>query len=649
MNFLYLDFEYISEINHTYQHLICCSVLFKGEGSTFDLRYSSEDFECFIKNIDLETTIFCAYAITHAEVTAMCQIFDREFMLKTKWICIWTEFKMLALTHSDFFTSSTGLLSAIKTLGLEQSYNVQKNDTRDLILFSETERSKSEKDRKLRIETDEFSYTDKEFITIKEYCEADVIILDKLLYKIHEAFSLSNVNVTLDEMVYRGYHCLCAGISFYYHKGYPVDVEKVHAVFENIPAIKLHIQKLCNEQTGFEIYEAKYKGPVNSKEFSHYQFSMKNLTSYLESKELLSVWDRTDSGMLKLENDYLDKMLSSYKTIITPIYNSRTTIRQLNSTDLRKLITNEGFIKSTSWTFNQKTSRSSPKPKLGFLLNLCPWLRQLIHPKEGRALVSIDFKSQEVLIAALLSKDESMLEDYMTDIYIGQAIKTGFAPEGATKKSHPELRNAFKPIVLGTNFGMQAKSLSIHFFAMYEKLGDPVSMKMALVKAKRFLEAHTRAYRVYHKWLRQLLKESRINKHFKTLDNYYYFVDKTARDTQLQNVPCQSNGAAMMRMAFNACVKRGIDVISLHDALIFECAEEDALKNAKIVSELMCRSSAILLGSDYMKTDTKIFTNSSPYSDQRGVEMYNIVMNKLGLEDCSNFKKVPEITDIHLT
>jgi hypothetical protein len=73
----------------------------------------------------------------------------------------------------------------------------------------------------------------------------------------------------------------------------------------------------------------------------------------------------------------------------------------------------------------------------------------LCKPQAGRALVTIDFKSQEVLVAAALSKDYSMLEDYLGDIYLGQGIKTGFIPEGATKKSHSVMRNNFKPVVLG--------------------------------------------------------------------------------------------------------------------------------------------------------------------------------------------------------
>ena len=114
-------------------------------------------------------------------------------------------------------------------------------------------------------------------------------------------------------------------------------------------------------------------------------------------------------------------------------------------------------------------------------------------------------------------------------------------------------------------------------------------------------------------------------------------MDNKVKSTQLLNTPCQSNGAAMTRMAHDECVKRQIYVIQLHDALYFECAETDAIRLAKQVSAIMVKSSAKILGYDHMSTETKIFTHDCPYYDERGEQVYRFIMKKLEL-DCPEIK-----------
>jgi hypothetical protein len=146
----------------------------------------------------------------------------------------------------------------------------------------------------------------------------------------------------------------------------------------------------------------------------------------------------------------------------------------------------------------------------------------------------------------------------------------------------------------------------------------------------------------------------KLRGYYKTYDNWYYFTDKNTRDTQLQNVPCQSHGAAITRLAYDECVRSGIDVISLHDALYFECDESDALTLSKIVSAKMCDASNKMLSEiagfpyAHMTTETKIYTHNQPYYDARGESIYRFVMRELDIECPEKFKKPNEIANIHL-
>lgn len=653
MSDYYIDFEYILSRDKTYYAVICCVVYDYDKDVThsFDCRRDCSELRHYLSALDTSQARFLGYAITNAEIPVLCQIMHRDWVISTKWIDLWTEYKMIAMTHPKHFSSKTGLSACIESFGLQSNYLSDKNNVRNVILYNEVERKKAEDQRLTRLETNDFSYSDKEYVDIVTYCRDDVLILPQIAEKIADISK--RYCIKSHERESRGEHCKFAGISAYYHNGYPMDTEKLVKIFNNIPKIKQSLQENCNKETGFDVYQKMFKGPVNKKEFSHFQFNMKNFSEYLKSKNIFDTWEKTKVG-LRLDAEYLDEMLSRYKDILEPLYNARNTIKQLNSTDLSKLLTDKGYIKSESWPYNQKTSRTSPKPKNGFILNLTPWLRMLIRPAPGRAFVGIDYKSQEVLIAAALAQDDNMLDDYLTDIYIGQAVKTGFAPAGSTKVTHKTLRDGFKPIVLGVNFGMREESLSIRFYNMFKLLGQEQTMQKCLFHAKKFLAAHERAYKKYYAFLKRNFSMIKLRGYYKTYDNWYYFTDKNTRDTQLQNVPCQSHGAAMTRLAYDECIRSGIDVISLHDALYFECAENDAERLSKIVSAKMCDASNKMLseiaGFSYahMTTETKIYTHNQPYYDARGESIYRFIMRELDIECAEKFKKPNEIANIHL-
>jgi hypothetical protein len=638
---IHLDFEYRYDKVSSYFDLVC-GVFKKGseEPISFDLRDDMTPMKQWLE--DNKDSLFVGWNIAGAECQVLTQVMGHQWVMSTEWIDLWVEWKMICLTHPRYFTNKTGMAAAIKSLKLEDRYQADKGAVRDLIL------SKT-------------SYTKEEMDSIIHYCKEDVNILPLLAKEIVTIFRQCG-SVTRAEMIARGRHCRNIAISQQMQTGFPVNAELTRKVFGNRDKLKIAISRQCNELSGFQIYEPKLKGRDPNKVCVGYSFNFKNFSNYLESKGLLNEWERTDTGRLLTEDKYMDEMLSSYRNELAPLYHARNSLKQLSSTDLSTLLTDDGHIKGDYWPFNQKTSRTSPKPKLGFLMNLSPWLRMLIQPTEGQAFVGIDFKSQEVLVAAALSKDKQMLDDYKTDIYAGQASKTGFLPPGATKKSHPKERNAFKPITLGVGFGMQANSLGIRFFGFWkdvaEAKGDDSlikTMKQCLNDAEKFLIKHQQVYRDYYRYLDRHFTECRKLGYYKSSDGWHYFIDRQRiRSTQIQNVPAQSNGAAMYRRAHDKCVEAGIWVIPLHDAFYFTCKLSEAKDLAKIVSKFMVEAAIETLGHEYgseMGTETQIFTKELPYYDSRGEDMYRMVCNEVDYP-CppkGSWKKPPEIPNIHVT
>ena len=421
----YIDFEYRKDDVNGRFKLICASVEIDENIVSFDLRGENYDgLRTMLTN--LNDPIVVGYNISGAEAQCLTQVMGPKWMLSTPSIDLWAEFKMYAMTHPDYVSQKTRYTVALESLDVP--YTADKEGTREIILGND-------------------DYTDEQMAQIIKYCEADtrsLRLLARAMFTRGQQYG-----VTLADMLERGRYCRNVGVSQFMSRGFPMDKELTKAVFSSRQQLRNALSKQCNELTGFPVYKENTKGRGKDKVFSHYSFSFSAFAEYLESKNLLHTWKRTDAGRLCMEEDYVDEMVSGYRTIIEPVYLARNSLKQLNSTDLSAIMDADGFIRPDYWPYNQKTSRTSPKPAKGFIMNLCPWLRMLCKPAKGRALVTIDFKSQEVLVAAALSKDYSMLEDYLGDIYLGQGKKTGFIPQDATKKSHSVMRNNFKPVVLG--------------------------------------------------------------------------------------------------------------------------------------------------------------------------------------------------------
>jgi hypothetical protein len=627
MKNVYLDFEYRKDDVNGRFNVICASVEVNEVMTSFDLRGSNyNEFAEFLNSI--QNPLFIAYNISGAECQVLTQIMGHKWVLGTQWVDGWTEFKIYALTHPELQSQKTGFATAIEAFGIP--YEADKEGTREIILGNDV-------------------YTDAQMAQIIKYCEADTKALRPLLRELF--IKGQDYDVQLDHMIQRGRYSRNVGVSQFCSRGFPMDKELTRAVFENRQQLRNALSAQCNELTGFPIYKENTKGRGKDKVFTHYSFSFSAFSDYLESKNLLHTWKRTEAGRLCMEEDYVDEMVSGYKTIIEPVYLARNTLKQLNSTDLSKIMDDEGFIRPDYWVFQQKTSRTSPKPSKGFIMNLCPWLRMLCKPAPRRALVTIDFKSQEVLVAAALSKDYSMLEDYLGDIYLGQGKKTGFIPQDATKKSHSVMRNNFKPVILGASFGMQAKSLSIHFYNFWKALGTEKDLIDCESDARDFLANHKDAYSAYYDFIADTLYDIRDKGYIETVDSWKYFYSRGMRENSVKNLKMQGNGAAMTRDASNICIEEfNVWVIPLHDAVYFECAESEAVELAKKVSSAMVQASINVLGEEFgkhMGTATQIFTNSMPYYDKRGEAMYRRVTRELRFPCPEEFTKPPELENIH--
>ena len=81
------------------------------------------------------------------------------------------------------------------------------------------------------------------------------------------------------------------------------------------------------------------------------------------------------------------------------------------------------------------------------------------------------------------------------DAYLVKAADYGFCDYNATKETHRELRNKFKPVVLAGQYGQTPKGLA-------KVLG------ISVYEAKAYQEKEAKLYPVYQRWLRARTKRS---------------------------------------------------------------------------------------------------------------------------------------------
>ena len=153
------------------------------------------------------------------------------------------------------------------------------------------------------------------------------------------------------------------------------------------------------------------------------------------------------------------------------------------------------------------------------------WLRGLIKPAEGRALAYIDWKSQEVYIAAQLSGDPALLDAVLSgDPYLAFAKMAGLAPPDATKQSHKAIRDMCKTCVLGTNYGMQAQSLAMR-------------TGLSVIEAQDLLRRLALTFPVFTAWAEHVVDVAQLTGHLSTVFGWTLRTENTPRTTSLRNFP----------------------------------------------------------------------------------------------------------------
>ena len=204
----------------------------------------------------------------------------------------------------------------------------------------------------------------------------------------------------------------------------------------------------------------------------------------------------------------------------------------------------------------------------------------------GRILVSADYSQFELRLAAILSGDTNLINDFNSgiDIHTKTASEAFHVPFDQVTKSQ---RRAAKVINFGIIYGMSVKGLA-------------EAADMSVSEAKQFIDNYFELRAPIKRKLDSILEQARTEGYVETFYGRRRptpdvkspnFIIRQAAERAAANMPIQGTEADLMKRAMinvDQALPGGANlVMQVHDSLIVECDEKDADLVANILQTKM--------------------------------------------------------------
>jgi DNA polymerase-1 len=285
----------------------------------------------------------------------------------------------------------------------------------------------------------------------------------------------------------------------------------------------------------------------------------------------------------------------------------------------------DGRNRTVLWPFSSKTSRTQPKAK-HWIFSPAVWLRFLIKPEPGKALAYIDYSSMEFGAAAALSDGHVSANNPMLNLYRSGDPYTGFGKAIGTidpdaireTEGVGVVRGQLKVLCLGVQYCMQA-------FTLASRMG------VSDIEAHELLQFHRGLFSQYWHWSEDWLHAALNTGEMRTVYDWRCATGISEfNERTIRNWPIQSNCADIFRLAYVWGMRHGLSLIApVHDAVLLEAPEDRIEADVALMREIMRRASHIILGAIELRTDVKIVRYPDRFTDSRGTELWETVLQLL--------------------
>jgi hypothetical protein len=423
---------------------------------------------------------------------------------------------------------------------------------------------------------------------ILDYCESDVIALDRLL-------TVMLPQLDLRRAMLRGRYMPCVAIME--HNGIQIDTESYKRWCNQRESVRQGL--ITHVDAPFGVYEGT-------------TFKEKEFERCLAERKI--PWPRHPSGRLVLDEETFRDMAKLYLEI-APLRELRSTLSETREDKLA--VGSDGRNRCSLWGFSSSSSRNQPSSK-EYVFGEAKWKRGFIKPMPGFGFGYIDFSSEEFGIAAALSGDQAMQAVYAAgDPYLEFAKIVGAVPADATRETHGHVRDLYKACVLAAFYGMGEYSLAA-------RTGQHILV------ARRMLQQLRETFPRFWEWVINRVRNAMLTGSTHTVFGWTYHVAPGANVRSIRNFPMQANAAEILRLSICYGIENGIKICGpVHDAVLIESALNRLDEDIERMRGYMAEASRVVLGGFELRTDYVAVRYPDRYMDPRGRQFWDTVMSLL--------------------
>jgi hypothetical protein len=327
----------------------------------------------------------------------------------------------------------------------------------------------------------------------------------------------------------------------------------------------------------------------------------------------VTAWPRLESGQLDTDSDAFRLMY--HVPSIEGLHALRDSLGFI--VKARLPIGKDGRNRPSLFPFGTATGRNAHAKSP---YNAHAGLRGFMMCPPGSTMFYLDWRSQEVGVAAAHSGDETLKTDYAGDIYHALARLCGLTDDPDPihwKKHNRPMRDRMKPLQLGINYGMGVPSLAR-------------GLDRHSLIASEIIERHKRRYRRFWQWRSDMVQDALLQRHMESVFGWPLHISHSVNQRTLYNFPMQSGGAEMLRLAAVRLCDAGIvPIMLIHDGILFEETDREKLDHAieimRNAGRDVCEGLEIGVDIDQLRE------NGSHYQDKRPMaqKMWSTIMTTL--------------------
>jgi DNA polymerase-1 len=388
-------------------------------------------------------------------------------------------------------------------------------------------------------------------------------------------------------------------------RGMPIDVPLWNLVQENKAAVVTALLRRFDPSYGDADSIYSPEG-----EFSYFRFEQWLIRAGI------TAWPRLQSGELEIDGDAFRLMYGAHPAILG-LHALRDSLGVVVRAKLP--IGRDGRNRPSIFPFGTATGRNAHSKSL---FNAHAAMRSfMVFPADSIGAY-LDWRTQEVGVAAALSGDEALMESYRSgDIYHSLAVLCGLTQDtniARWKSECKDQRQRMKVLQLAISYGMGVRSLA-KGLDRHPLIGSEVIIR------------HKQKYARFWQWRADMVQGAMLDREIKSgYDGWPLHISTSPNPRTIFNFPMQSGGAEMLRLAATRLCDAGIvPSMLVHDATLIEVRDAEQIEHA---IEIMRQAGAEVCGGFEIGVEIEQrLEGGKRYSDKREVarKMWGTIMDVL--------------------